>query len=294
MNASEAQGLRRRTLLLGVCFVLVVAAYIAVFIAANEAVLSREDRFASTASGGSPPLDVYFDVIAIDPVRESMEVRIDVATGPGIHGAQYYGRLNRDVELRVTDGESERDFRFRRNEPLSTPVFVAGLQGAVSHYPFDRYATSIAISAADLSAGRGRSAMPVRVTVWEGIPAWFVSVTTERPSNVGQELRLAFRVHRPAALVVFGCIMYGLMMLIGISAFVIGALSFSGVRRIEVTLVGALAAMVFALPILHNVLPGTPPLGVLADVWVFLWSEIAATIGLILFVTAWVQRGPRP
>ncbi len=38
----------------------------------------------------------------------------------------------------------------------------------------------------------------------------------------------------------------------------------------ETTLSGSLAAIVFALPVLRNALPGSPPLGVEADMWVFL------------------------
>ena len=44
----------------------------------------------------------------------------------------------------------------------------------------------------------------------------------------------------------------------------------------ETTLIGSLAAIAFALPVLRNALPGSPPLGVEADMWVFLWAELAA------------------
>jgi hypothetical protein len=75
---------------------------------------------------------------------------------------------------------------------------------------------------------------------------------------------------------------------------VIGTLVFVGVRRIEVTLVGALGAMIFALPAVRNALPGAPPLGVRADILIFFWAELGAIIALCLFITAWARQGARP
>ena len=41
-------------------------------------------------------------------------------------------------------------------------------------------------------------------------------------------------------------------------------------------------------------LPGSPPLGVEADMWVFLWAELAAVLALALLVFKWAKAGPRP
>ena len=77
-------------------------------------------------------------------------------------------------------------------------------------------------------------------------------------------------------------------------ALIIGTLVFVGVRRIEVTLVGALGAMIFALPAVRNALPGAPPLDVRADILIFFWAELGAIIALCLFITAWARQGARP
>ena len=76
-------------------------------------------------------------------------------------------------------------------------------------------------------------------------------------------------------------------------ALVIGTLVFVGVRRIEVTLVGARRDD-FALPAVRNALPGAPPLGVRADILIFFWAELGAIIALCLFITAWARQGARP
>ena len=71
-------------------------------------------------------------------------------------------------------------------------------------------------------------------------------------------------------------------------------MTFVGARKVEATLLGALGAMVFAVPALRNVLPGAPPLGVRADAFVFLWVQLAVILGLTLFVATWARRGSGP
>jgi hypothetical protein len=150
------------------------------------------------------------------------------------------------------------------------------------------------VSAVELSANNGRKAIPVRATLWEGVPAWDLRVAQLLPPDPAQGLTLALDVRRPVPLVFFACVIYGLIGVIAVCAITIGALVFVGTRRLEVTLVGALAGMVFALPIMRNILPGAPPLGVLPDIFLLLWAEVAVAVGLILFVTAWAQRGSQP
>jgi hypothetical protein len=52
--------------------------------------------------------------------------------------------------------------------------------------------------------------------------------------------------------------------------------------------------MAFALPVLRNALPDSPPLGVEADIWVFLWAELVVVLALALLVFKWAKAGPFP
>ena len=84
------------------------------------------------------------------------------------------------------------------------------------------------------------------------------------------------------------------MLVMMVCALIIGSLVFIGIRQIEATLVSALGAIIFALPAVHNALPGAPPLGVRADILIFFWAELGAIIALCLFITAWARRGAQP
>ncbi|MGC1858211.1 MAG: DUF4436 family protein, partial [Pseudolabrys sp.] len=80
------------------------------------------------------------------------------------------------------------------------------------------------------------------------------SIATQQPD----ELQLQFAISRTGAVLT------------------ISSLVFLGVRRIEVTLIGVLGAMIFALPALRNALPGARPLSVRADILIFFWAELGA------------------
>ena len=105
--------------------------------------------------------------------------------------------------------------------------------------------------------------------------------------------RAAHRANR-GAFALFALCAYGAMVVLGLSALAIGILVFAEVRQVDATLIGALAAVAFALPALRSALPGSPPLGVQADVWVFLWAELAVVLALGLVVFQWARAGPHP
>ncbi|MGA6979750.1 MAG: DUF4436 family protein, partial [Pseudolabrys sp.] len=106
------------------------------------------------------------------------------------------------------------------------------------------------------------------------------SIATQQPD----ELQLQFAISRTGAVSFFGLAIYSAMLVMMVCALTISSLVFLGVRRIEVTLIGALGAMIFALPALRNALPGARPLGVRADILIFFWAELGAVIALCLFI----------
>src|ERR1700744_5350936 len=101
-------------------------------------------------------------------------------------------------------------------------------------------------------------------------------------------------IARSGAFALFALCAYGAMVVLGCCALAIGVLTFADVRRPEATLVGALAAIAFALPVLRNALPGSPPLGVAADMWGVLWAALATVLALALVVFKWAKAGSRP
>ena len=149
---------------------------------------------------------------------------------------------------------------------VATSTFEVDLnEGSVSHYPLDSYAAELAV---DLMDAKSSQKVPVQVTVWEGVLGYRLHTTAETAAGP-HAAGITIAVRRSGAFALFALCAYGAMVVLGFSALAIGILVFAEMRQVDATLIGALAAIAFALPALRDALPGSPPLGVQADVWVF-------------------------
>jgi hypothetical protein len=187
------------------------------------------------------------------------------------------------------------EIKITANNRVPTTTFEVDLNdGSVADYPLDSYRTELRVQLFEEATPLADGVRPraVKVTVWEGVLGFHLRTTEETGSNPG-EVRLTLRIRRSGAFALFAFAAYGAMVVLASCALGIGLVTFVDLRRAEATLVGALAAVAFALPVLRNALPGAPPLGVRADMFVFLWAQLAAVIGLALVSFSWARAGPR-
>ena len=235
---------------------------------------------------------LYLQPLHIDPVNDSLRTRISVVPDPSLADPETIA--DRNYVLKISRGKQVEHVEIRANQPLPEVTFDIDLDdGDIRNYPLDHYLATIGFSASERAQDGKERSLPIHITAWEGILGFSVTgqhAATQRPG----ELRLQFSVRRTGAVAFFGIAIYAAMMVMAICALVVGALLFLGVRCIDVALLGAFGAMIFALPALRHALPGSPPLGVRADILIFFWAELVAIIALCLFVLAWVRRGPRP
>jgi hypothetical protein len=241
-------------------------------------------------AGSAPPLNIYVSMTDMDPVREELYVHLDFATVAGPHGTHYPGVPARDMIVHVGDGSSVQDISLQAQRYTAPVTLRMSLRGSVGDYPLDRYDGHMSVSA---SGTADNPPQPVCLTVWPVLSNWTIAIEpADTARTAGDGVALDIHITRPTPFVVVAIAVYTAMALVGLSGLAIGALVFLGIRRIEATLTGTLAAMVFAVPALRGALPGIPPLGGHADVLVFVWVELAVIIGLTLFVISWAGRGP--
>jgi hypothetical protein len=253
--------------------------------------LSREPGEAELgAPTGKARVALYVQPIQIDAINESMQVRISVVP----LSDEKTTIADRDFLLTIQRGGQIEHVQIQAGQLLPEITFGFDLHGGdVRDYPLDRYVSSMTLAASEKAQDGNEKLLPIHVTAWEGVLGFDVkakSVTSEQ----SEELQLQFAVSRTGPDSFFGVAMYGAMLVVMLCALTIGSLVFVGIRRIEVALVGALGAMIFALPALRNALPGAPPLGVRADIFIFFWAELGAVIGLCLFIAAWARQGASP
>jgi len=242
------------------------------------------------APAGQARVNLYLQPIQIDAVNESMLIRISVVP---LSDAKVT-IADRDFLLKIRRGKQEEHVVIRAGQSLPEVTYDFDLHGGnVRDYPLDRYVSLMSLAASEKSQDGTDRSLPIHVTTWEGVLGFDViakSIATQQ----SDELQLQLAVSRTGAVSFFGLAIYAAMLVMMVCALIIGSLVFLGIRRIEVTLIGALGAMIFALPAVRNALPGAPPLGVRADILIFFWAELGAIIALCLFIATWSRRGAQP
>jgi uncharacterized protein DUF4436 len=235
-------------------------------------------------------VNLYLQPIQIDAVNQSMHLRISVVPLRDTNVTI----ADRDFLLKIQRGQQVEHVPVMTGQSFPEVTYEFDLNdGNVHDYPLDRYVSVMTLMATEKTQNGGERSLPIHVTAWEGVLGFDVKAKL-MATQEADELQLQFSVHRTGAVSFFGLAIYGAMLVMMFCALIIGSLVFLGIRRIEVTLIGALGAVIFALPAVRNALPGAPPLGVRGDVLIFFWAELGAIIALCLFITAWAREGAQP
>jgi hypothetical protein len=238
------------------------------------------------ASGSEPPLDLTLNVLSVDPVREVINVRVEIVAPS--ESRSWATSLNpadlRGLVVHVDDRYLT--FQVTAEGSGAKSVLEIALEGSINGYPLDHYAGRLSISA---SRKGNEASQPIRLTVWPLVSNWNVEMSrSDQTAKTGVDLNI--QVKRPTSFIVMALAFYAAMALIGLSGLAIGTLVFLGVRPLQPPMTGALAAMIFSIPALRGIMPGAPPLGVHADALVLVWVQLAVILGLTLFVITWVWR----
>lgn len=278
-----------RLLAVGVCLLVLSAGYVLLLRHFNVSELPGERHFGAIV-GAEPAGEVYLEPISIDALNDAMQMRAYLS--PSVtESKDVHGPPSRDLTLLVTHDKTVEEVKLAAADHIASSTFEIDLNdGTVAHYPLDAYRAQFGVQLLD---GKSSLRLPVRVTMWEGVLGYNLHTTNAAQADP-QDVELTTTIKRSGAFALFGLCAYAAMVVLGCCALVVGILTFTDVRQAEATLIGALAAIIFALPVLRNALPGSPPLGVEADMWVFLWAEIAAVLALALLVFKWAKTGPRP
>ena len=236
-----------------------------------------------------PAGEVYIEPLSIDALNDAMQVRAYLSPGMS-ESKSDKAASDRDLTLVVSHDGTVEEIKLAAGNHIASSSFQVDLNdGSVTHYPFDSYVTRLGI---ELRDGKSSLRLPARITMWEGALGYSLR-TTGRPGPDPDSTQLTTTVARSGAFALFALCVYGAMLVLAGCALTIGVLTFADVCRPEATLIGALAAITFSLPALRNAMPGSPPLGVSADMWVFLWTEVAVVAALLLMVFKWARAGFR-
>jgi hypothetical protein len=282
----QLRGRTMQLLALGAALVVLTGAYLAVLRHFRVSELPSEQHFGA-ADPVVPAAEVYLEAISIDALNDAMQVRASLSRSV----SESDSAPNRDLRLLVGHDKTREELNLAAADHTASSTFEVDLnEGSVAHYPLDSYVARLGVQLVD---GKSSARLPARVTMWDGLLGYNLH-TTSQPGPDPNIVQLTIAIARSGAFALFALCAYGAMIVLGCCAIVVGVLTFTNVRPAETTLIGSLAAFAFALPVLRNALPGSPPLGVEADMWVFLWTELVVVLVLALVIFKWAKSGPKP
>ena len=88
-------------------------------------------------------------------------------------------------------------------------------------------------------------------------------------------------IWRSAAIMTFSTMMYAAMVLVSASVLVFTVLVALGRVEPDFGMMLWSGAILFALPAVRNSLPDSPPLGIQADYYIFMWAETAVALSMV-------------
>jgi Domain of unknown function (DUF4436) len=285
----QPRGPNMRLLVVGTVLVALTGGYVLMLRHFNVSELPSERHFGA-ADPVVPAGEVYLEPIDIDALNDAMQVRASLS--PTIlESKSARSAADRGLTLLVSHDNTIEEVKLAAGDHIASSTFEVDLtEGSVTHYPLDSYVARLGVQLLD---AKSSLRLPARVTMWEGVLGYGLH-TTSQPGADPDDVQLTTAITRSGAFALFALCAYGAMLVLGCCAVVVGVLTFIDVRPAETSLIGSLAAIAFALPVLRNALPGSPPLGVAADMWVFLWAELATVLALALVVFKWAKAGPSP
>lgn len=272
-----------------VALAVALVTYVLLFLGSQRLDLPPERSFAAHP-GPLRPVRLYLEVMSVDTVRDAMQVRLTVEPVAGPDGV---ASPDRNLVLLTThDGLGERTEVHVHQPPPTTPIELDLYGGDISDYPLDRYRATLALRCFLVPSVPGGTpvALPITLIDWQRVLGYRLRTRIAIDAD-GRE-RIRFDIRRSEAFTAFALAGYAGMIVLAYSAASIGTLVYLRRRRPDPSLMSAVAAIVFALPALRGALPGFAPLGVFADLFVFLWAEVAAVCSLAIVVASWVHVEP--
>lgn len=237
-------------------------------------------------------LDVRVEPVTVDAQVNQATVHLTFSDSDGSLSDDS-GRLLTNTRVLIESGTDTQEVRFPAGSVLGQTDVVVWLDGELATYPFDDYSGELSVMADTYERNSDGSFSSVegvytQMAAVGGVNGWDTSIAIDNlPGSALGEVHFA----RAFSSQVFAVLLLGLAVLLALSVLVAGLLINTGRRRLEVALMSWAASLLFALPLLRNFMPNSPPIGAAIDIYVYLWVIVVAILGALLVVASWVNQG---
>ena len=236
-----------------------------------------------------PGIIVTVEPVSVDSTKNQATVRLALeATGADLVDDR--GRLKQNTRIQLVSFNGTNEAKYVAGDALGQFEVQVGLDGEEALYPFDRHVGIFAVTADSYvkkSDGSLESTGDISVGLQGsgGVNGW--DTTFEFDTTMVTVAQGLLRFQRAFSTQAFALVILCSTAVLAILALIISILVFTRRREVEAALLSWTAALLFALPLLRNYMPNSPPVGAAIDAYVYLWVVLAAITATVLMVLGW-------
>lgn len=282
-----------QVIILLLCFCIIGTAYFLLLAGYHQESQKTVLHFLPLQPGRVDFVRVTANIASLDPVKGELLLRMQFEPQGKL--------LDKDdvlinaVTVYTNSAAGKSEITFKKGESMQPLDVNMSLQGDSSQFPWDRYTGLLWICIASQKKINGKSpswsAVPFSLDLKPGITGFKIETNEVKQKDRGfSTAEIAFTVERSRSSFGFTVFIMVLIGLLTMAAFLAGFAVIVGGRKIEMSMLGWLAGMLFALLPLRNAMPGAPPIGCLADYMSFFWAEAIIAAVLIAVALTWVLR----
>ncbi len=234
--------------------------------------------------------------ISIDPNKGDLMLRVEVRANGSLLGSDGVS-VTRPVSLDIVGATGTASYRYAAGDRISPVEVTIGMSGDVNSYPFDSYHSPFGVvaTASPPTSNEPGPAPPAPPTLlaFDGTLSGY-QVTAKPITDHAQPdlLRLDLSINRAPLTRAFAILILLLQALLAAAAAALAIVVWTRHRRIEITMMTWLAALLFAIVPLPSAMPGAPAIGALVDELVFFWAVTIIAMSLLSILIQWIRRPP--
>ena len=282
---------RRVSILLAV-LAIAVAGYV---FAVRHFQLDAEPQQKTFAVGAIPAdrLEVNAQIMSVTPTDDQFEVRF-VLKPFGKYAADRFGRFAHDMTLVLMTADGYHSVHVAAGEiPGTVEKEIELDEGSPKDYPFDRYTAKLGVATFALSKTSGGSIPVATVVRYERDLGNYAITAALGPESRPTSIDIRLAIWRSSAILTFSMMMYGAIILVSASVLIFTVLIVLRRSDSDFGMMLWCGAMLFALPAVRNSLPDSPPLGVQADFYIFMWAETIVALSMVTLTASLIARRAR-
>ena len=234
-------------------------------------------------------LEINASIVAADPIRGIVKVELGFMPFGDLITSDKR-KLTRDILLH-TNGVGKGDIVLKKGHQVHpVEITLSLLDGDYGLYPIDEYTALLQIEAPVEPAGS--TPLPLVINFQSHNHQMHADAVLDADSS-DNDVMIDLKLVRPITVKGFAWFMNIVIFSMGLAAALVTYnVAYRG-KKFESGLMIWMGALLFVMPGIRNMMPGTPPMGSFTDFLVFFWVEALLALCLCIMVLTWYSRAPQ-